>query len=329
MKNTRNRYDWQAMLIITILMIISIFLISIPIIYQEINGIILIVIGIFFLAVGIYCWFLYICNVIIKPKKEILYLLKKEKNINEFIDVKGRIYYYNSKKEYELQRFYSVLKTRNDIKKVIELSSKTFEISRKKESYWLSFYSPIGNFENIFLLPIIYLIDLIGLLTLITTKILNLSSIIMIIFSTYLIIYDLVYKNKRKKKENLNEEKLIKSFAFLIIGIKIFSALVICGILIYIFFLIDNNIIRLFFLPFLMCGLSLLGELLANTFNKQQLSHIFKKTYILSFLSYWFLILIIGCFISIKDKNYISLLFTIPFWLVGIWLIKKYVLNKK
>ena len=69
--------------------------------------------------------------------------------------------------------------------------------------HWLNFYSPIGNFENLFLLPIVYVILIPGILSFIMSK--GEQKIFGIIFSIvpiYIIMYDLIYKIKLKKSSN-------------------------------------------------------------------------------------------------------------------------------
>ena len=103
-KNTGNEYSWQGMLIVSILMIFGIFVIyktgcfdirSLEEFknYLSDSGMIFFICA-FFIGIAIYCWNLYINNVIIKPKRTTLYLLEKENHICKFIDKKGKIFYF-------------------------------------------------------------------------------------------------------------------------------------------------------------------------------------------------------------------------------------------
>ena len=102
MNKHRERYDIEGMIIVTVLMIIGIVIIyfswgakpfTIENIYSYFytNGMIFIF-SIFFIGVGIYCWKLYIENVLIKPKETTLYLSNKNEDTYIFIDQKGNQY---------------------------------------------------------------------------------------------------------------------------------------------------------------------------------------------------------------------------------------------
>lgn len=54
-----------------------------------------------------------------------------------------------------------------------------------------------------------------------------------------------------------------------------------------------------------------------------------SKLFTVAFLLYWFGFLIVAVFVCIRDKDYGMLLFTVPFWLAGIYVIKKRLLNRK
>ena len=54
-----------------------------------------------------------------------------------------------------------------------------------------------------------------------------------------------------------------------------------------------------------------------------------RKLFTVAFLLYWFGFLITAVFVCIRDKDYGMLLFTLPFWLAGIYVIKKRLLNSK
>ncbi len=54
-----------------------------------------------------------------------------------------------------------------------------------------------------------------------------------------------------------------------------------------------------------------------------------RKLFTVAFLLYWFGFLIVAVFVCIRDKDYGMLLFTLPFWLAGIYVIKKRLLNSR
>lgn len=77
----------------------------------------------------------------------------------------------------------------------------------EKTSYWYNFYSPVGSFENILLLPIIYIILLTGTLNFISAE--GSEQVYGIIFSVlplYLIGYDLYHKIKRNNSDVKNKK---------------------------------------------------------------------------------------------------------------------------
>lgn len=328
MKNKIYRYDWEALVIVTILMIVSVFMIHAG--FTDTNGMIFVIFGLFFIFVGIYVWYLYICNVLIKPKKKTLYLVSKEKTIYEFLDIKGKKYYFRSRKKYELDKFYCVLKTRDDVKEVLELSSEKFEII-ESNSYWLNFYTPVGNYERIFLLPIVYVIFFACLIDWILSNVFDSSIIIMVIISLYLIVYDLIYKIKKRNAGNgavVDDSKLQKSFAILLGLIPVVLSFLACSCLIFLFFMLSDLVSRLFMAPFVVCGISLFCGSVASLFGKIKLVNIFEKIFNFSVFIYIFCIIGISVFFSIKGGQYGVLLFTIPFLIAAIVALKKFFKKK-
>ena len=162
---------------------------------------------------------------VIKPKKDVLYLISKKNNICTFIDKRGKIFFFMDN-DYIVEKFYVVLRTCDSIYDILGVSIDSFKLVPLKESYWLNF----GNFENIFLLPIVYVILLPGLLSILMSNgFEKIFGIIYILFPLYSIIYDLIYKIKRKKLNNtikqVNNSKLKKLYFLLFSGIQILSLL--------------------------------------------------------------------------------------------------------
>ena len=72
----------------------------------------------------------------------------------------------------------------------------------KKESYWLNLYTPVYNFEDLLVLPIIYVIAIpIWISIVMAPTDMKYIGIIIGIIPTLLIIYDLVYKIIKKKRK--------------------------------------------------------------------------------------------------------------------------------
>ncbi len=168
MKNVGNTYDWQAMVIVTVLMLIGFGILYATGLFGVVSfeafvewfmqfGMALIFCG-FFIGVGLYCWVLYFRNVVAKPKECTLYLKEKEDNMCTFLDKKGNIFYFEDS-NYTVGHYYLVSKTKDHIHSIKGESMDNFEI-KTRINYWLNFYTPIGDFENLFLLPILYVIML-------------------------------------------------------------------------------------------------------------------------------------------------------------------------
>lgn len=81
--------------------------------------------------------------------------------------------------------------------------------------------------------------------------------------------------------------------------------------------------------PFLICSLSLAGQSMAQLLNKEKWAAAFRKLFALSFFLFWFGFLVVAAFLCIRDKHYGMLLFTLPFWFVGIYFARNKLLGKR
>ena len=212
MKNQGNRYDTGGMIIITILMAIGFAMIYFTGFFNITNyqefydyvckfGMVLIFGG-FFIIIGLYCYYSFFKNVIIKPKQKVVYLKSIDNNsVCTFLDEKGKAYYYPNN-EYTEDTYYEVLKSKDSILEVYNKTAPLFPIPKEKESYWLNFYSPMGDFENIMLLPIVYVILLPGLLSAIISKgAEKIYGLLFMAYPAYIIIYDLKKKIQKNNKK--------------------------------------------------------------------------------------------------------------------------------
>ena len=93
-------------------------------------------------------------------------------------------------------------------------------------------------------------------------------------------------------------------------------------------FMIKSPSPKIIFIPFLICSLSMVGKSIARIMNKEKMEFIFGIIFTLGFLLFFIGFLIFADYVSIRDKNYSLLLFSIPFWLIGIFLIRKRFLDK-
>ena len=88
-----------------------------------------------------------------------------------------------------------------------------------------------------------------------------------------------------------------------------------------------NHEPKMIFVPFLLCGVSMAGKNVALILGKEKYASIFTKFFIVGFLMFWFGFLAVGCYLSIRDKHYSMMIFLLPFWLVGIYLVRKKLLG--
>lgn len=84
---------------------------------------------------------------------------------------------------------------------------------------------------------------------------------------------------------------------------------------------------KIIFVPFLICSISMAGKCIALILDKKKIAVLFSKLFIVGFLLFWFGFLVVAFFISLRDKSYSLILFSLPFWLVGIYVVKNKLLN--
>lgn len=90
-----------------------------------------------------------------------------------------------------------------------------------------------------------------------------------------------------------------------------------------------NVTTRIIMLPFLVCVIAIVGRSVCYMIDKLQYDGIFKKIYIVSFLVYWFGFLIYFDYVSLQEKHYGMLFFSIPFWIAGISIVCKFFFSRK
>mgnify|MGYP000265297058 CR=1 FL=1 len=87
----------------------------------------------------------------------------------------------------------------------------------------------------------------------------------------------------------------------------------------------NNDIIsKIFILPFLVCSIASAGKNLCLIINKNKVANVFNKIFVITFFIFWFCFLAVWCYLNIKDNNYIALLFSLPFWVIGISFVRKF-----
>lgn len=80
-----------------------------------------------------------------------------------------------------------------------------------------------------------------------------------------------------------------------------------------------NSII---FIPFIICGISMIFMRLARIFKKESLARLFSKLYTIGFLLFFMGFIVVAAYVCIRDKNFGMLLYLIPFLIAGIFIIK-------
>ncbi len=109
---------------------------------------------------------------------------------------------------------------------------------------------------------------------------------------------------------------------------KLVFELIFIGILFFAF--INNNIfLNLIFLPFIIC---ISGDVVKNILllkGENVNNKLFEKIFIIGFLSFVFLFLIVWTGLSILSKDYSLIIVSIPFWLIGVFLVRKKLLGKE
>lgn len=108
---------------------------------------------------------------------------------------------------------------------------------------------------------------------------------------------------------------------------KLVSSIMVTITLLY--FMAKSPSPKIIFVPFLICSISMAGKSIAQILDKEKFEFVFGKIFVLGFLMFFIGFLAFAGYTSIRDKNYSLLVFLIPFCIVGFFLIKKKLLNKK
>lgn len=108
---------------------------------------------------------------------------------------------------------------------------------------------------------------------------------------------------------------------------NLIASLFVTGIVLYL--MAKTTSPKIIFVPFLICGLSLAGKSFGQFMGREKWVTVFHKLFILGFLLFWFGFLAVAVFLSIRDKSYGMLLFTLPFWVVGFFITKNKLLGIK
>jgi len=91
----------------------------------------------------------------------------------------------------------------------------------------------------------------------------------------------------------------------------------------------SDMVTRIILILFLIASLATLGKLYSLYFKNINWTIFFHKLYTIGFLIFWFGFLIVADYISINNKQYNMIIFSIPFWIVGIYFAYKNFIKKK
>lgn len=89
------------------------------------------------------------------------------------------------------------------------------------------------------------------------------------------------------------------------------------------YFWIKTSNGKIVLIPFILCAFSQVSKYIFLLFNKGKYVKYCNIIFVISFFLFWFGFLIYGTYVIILNKEYSILLFTIPFWIVGIIAFKK------
>lgn len=103
---------------------------------------------------------------------------------------------------------------------------------------------------------------------------------------------------------------------------KFISAIFIALILLYFLFKTPEH--KIIFLPFLLCAFAKCGQYIAVLCKNEKLSAIFQKLFLAGFFLFLFGFLAAVFYLSVRDRKYQMLLFSVPFWIAGILFARKF-----
>lgn len=159
----------------------------------------------FFIGVSIYLIYYFISD-FFKSKEKIItmYLVSNSTTDKKFLNKKGKPYIYHIKNDnLKEKEFYDVILEKNNIKDIVGVSSNKFIPHYEKVSYWLNWYSPFNDIEDIVLLPFLYILPILLIFSAFTGYISTFLLFIPGLICIYLLVYDFNYKRNLIKINKL------------------------------------------------------------------------------------------------------------------------------
>lgn len=102
---------------------------------------------------------------------------------------------------------------------------------------------------------------------------------------------------------------------------KLSTSLFVIALLLYFMIKTPSLNSKIIFIPFIICAITMVGKNVALLCGKKNLAVTFSKLFVIVFLLFWFGFLGEAAFVCIRDRNYNMLVFTLPFWLAGIFVV--------
>lgn len=103
--------------------------------------------------------------------------------------------------------------------------------------------------------------------------------------------------------------------------IRVIYSIIITILLCYFWVKTPNG--KLVLIPFLICSFSMLLKNIYSLLGREQYNEVISKVYVIGFLLFWYGFLIFFTIQSIILKNFQLVIFSIPFYIIGGYIIKK------
>ena len=104
---------------------------------------------------------------------------------------------------------------------------------------------------------------------------------------------------------------------------NIIKALFVLIILTFVLVINKQLYLRLFILAFILLTICNIIKNVFNLLNKPKIANLFHRLFIIIFITFAICFLIIWSYVEIKNKQYLYLIFTIPFWIFIVCIIHK------
>ena len=101
------------------------------------------------------------------------------------------------------------------------------------------------------------------------------------------------------------------------------------ALIILLYFTFNTISPKIIFTPFLLCDTMSIGKYTGLLIDNKNLSYFFDSAFKIVFFLSWFAFLIVACWMGVNDGNYKIIVFTLPFWIGGLFFVKRKLLGKK